>query len=329
MNIRQSIFPAFFIITMVSCFKEDEPVMPYQGVITTIYDSVQTYQSYFDFETGKVIAKNALTDWQLGFECGEEGWRIITNSGADWFIHNTQQTDPALPNNMPRMLDGMYDIQGLWPDSTTVGKWSYFTGTRQYTNHVYSLGRLINGSFREIKKIVFREVTDSSYRFEYFEGNLSDTITIRKDHAHNFVYFSFTQGNQVQPEPERSAYDIVFTSYYDLATLFQQTIPYKVGGVLLNVWETESAADSSSTYADISIASLSRLNFSGQRDIPGYRWKSVTVDITGGGSATYEVRTNFNYIFKTAQGNYYKLRFLSYTLDGSSGFPRFEFQQLQ
>jgi len=133
----------------------------------------------------------------------------------------------------------------------------------------------------------------------------------------------------VYPEPDKAEYDLLFTSYYDRPTLFGQTIPYNVAGVLLNTWNTTGAIDSIRSFGEISMETIATLNFSQKRDIPGYNWKDVVVDITGGGSATYNVKTKYNYVIRTAQGNYFKLRFLSYTLDGRSGFPRFEFTSLQ
>jgi hypothetical protein len=318
------------MLLMQACFTEDEPVKPFPGRITTIQDSVQTFQTWFDLESGQTVAVNPVNVWQLGFECGTDGWHIICNSGAHWFLYNTGETGMNLSFHFPEALQGLYDVQSLWPQGTAAGDWSIAEGmTRRYTGNVYLLGRLINGTFQQIKKVVFDEVTDSSYRFIYQDAVQSDSVTIRKKSGFNFVYYSFQANNQVQPEPGRDDYDLVFTAYYDLATLFGQTIPYHVGGALLNVWNTQVAVDSITNYKDITLDRIVGMDLTGERDIPGYRWKNVTVDITGGGSATYEVKTGYNYVVKTAQGNYFKLRFLSYTLDGRSGFPRFEFSRLE
>jgi hypothetical protein len=172
-------------------------------------------------------------------------------------------------------------------------------------------------------------LSDTTYRFAFVEASVRDTVIIYKKDEVNFSYYSFKEHKQVEPEPEKTGYDLLFTSYYDLATLFGQTIPYQVGGTLLNIWQTSVAADTIHNYSDITYETISQLHFSRQRDIPGYRWKNVVVDITGGGSATYVVKTQYNYVIHTAQGNYFKMRFLSYTLDGRSGFPRFEFSRLE
>jgi len=314
----------------VSCFKEDSPVNPYPGNVTTIPDSVQVYQSYFDLETGQIAGTHRSDNWEIGFECGEEGWHVVVNSGASWFVYNTLQTDIDTDTQMPDGTDHLYDVQSAYPDSTAIGDWvNPGPITNTYSHHVYLLAHYLDGSFSDIRRIVFLEVNDSLYRFCYNEslGVTPDTVTIQKADTANFVYYSFRDKRQVNLEPDKNDYDLVFTSYYDLATKFGLTIPYPVGGAFINTWQTQAYLDSVTGYGLFSYADLDVDKLASQRDIPGYRWKDVSVDISGG-SATYSVKTYYTYIFETAQSNFFKLRFLSYTLDGRSGYPRFEYRQL-
>jgi hypothetical protein len=333
LNMKQfsSIVFVILIIT-VSCFKEDERVTPYPNKVTTISDSVQVYQSYFDFESGRVVKSERCDAWQLGFECSTGGWHITVNSGANWFIYNTGQTALDVVQNMPGSLDHLFDIQHAFPDSTAVSDWVIqVQNSNVYSRNVYLLGKYLNGNFTNIKQLVFLEVNDTSYRFFYKEkeSGITDSVSMMKTDSACFVYYSFYHRNQVNLEPDKSSYDLVFGPYYDMATLFGMTIPYQVGGVFQNTWQTEAVLDSTNSYAEIGVATLPNYNFVRKRDIPGYRWKGVTVDITGGGIATYAVKTHYNYVIHTAQDNYFKLRFLSYTLNGKSGFPQFEFRKLE
>ena len=298
-----------------ACFEKDRRVEPYPGIVYTINDSIQLYQSYFDLESGETIKSYRADEWQLGFECGMNGWHIIVNSGAYWFIYTK----------------GLYDIPSAFPDSTAVGNWVNTMETGySYTNHVYLLGRLVTNGFDEIRQIKFLSLTDSTYTFFYKEnsGEYSDTVTIQKNDSVNFVYYSFPHRKQENLEPAKSSYDIVFGPYYDLATEFGVTIPYHVAGAMLNSWDTKSYLDSIHDYSAISFETMDLQSFGSQRDIPGYRWKSVSVDVSGSGTATYTVKPYYVYLFQTSQTNFFKLRFLSYTLDGKSGFPRFEYRAL-
>jgi len=76
-------------LLFLACFEPDDRVLPYPGEITTIPDSVQSFQSWFDFESGNIMAKNRSDAWELAFETDPQGWRIMVNSGAGWFIYNT------------------------------------------------------------------------------------------------------------------------------------------------------------------------------------------------------------------------------------------------
>lgn len=309
------------ICLLASCFDPDERVLPYPGDIITVTDSVQIYQTWFDLEKGISVKVNRADEWTLAFESSEDGWRIITNSGADWFIYNTQSAEFPADMFMPQGLEGLYDNQRLWPDSTAAGNWTV-------SKRTYILSRFVNGTFSEQKQVKFIYFDNESYEFIILHDDNTDTVEILKDQSRNFSYYSAESNAQVYPEPDKENYDLLFTSYYDKPTLFGQTIPYKVGGVLLNTRNTAAVLDTLLPYEAIGADIISSLNFSSRRDIPGYDWKNVVVDISGGGSASYSVKPAFNYIIRTAEGNYYKLRFLSYTLDGRSGFPRFEYSQL-
>jgi hypothetical protein len=319
------------LVILTTCFENDKRVAPYPGEVVTIGDNIEKYESYFDFETGKVIKKHPSDAWQLGFECGISGWHILVNSGAQWLIYNTEQHQIGSITTPSLTADWKYDIQSDYPDSTAVGNWVVKDGSfNNYTNNVYLLGKYSGSGYVDIFQLVFLEVNDSLYRFYYKEtgnGN-SDTITITKADSVNFVYYSFVDKQQIQLEPDKSSYDIMFGPYYDLATEFGVTIPYLVRGVLINVYKTTAVLDSTYTYYQIDFASLGYMNFLNQRDIIGYRWKEVNVNVAGG-NAAYSIKSNYTYIIHSAQGNYFKMHFLSYELSGSSGYPQFEYLQLK
>jgi hypothetical protein len=73
---------------------------------------------------------------------------------------------------------------------------------------------------------------------------------------------------------------------------------------------------------------LDEYTFSDQKDAIGYRWKEINVD-PGSGIAVYKVKPQYNYIIHTSLDRYYKLRFLSFRIDGVSGYPRFEYKELK
>lgn len=315
-----------------ACFEEDTRVSPYPGKVTTISDSIQNYLSYFNLAEGRTVKTVRNDLWQLGFECGDSGFRISTNSGANWFIFNTGNSSFDDPAGMPDDREGLFDKPWRFPDSTAVGNWGNWEGSRYISDKkVYLLGQFKGDTYARLFKIIFLHADETGYSFACKEPatGFADTVQISKNSDFNFVYYSFEMKSTLEIEPPAGHYDLVFGPYYDLATLFGATIPYPVGGAYLNLNHTSAALDSVNGFHAIGADRLNTYTFQTQRDIPGYRWKGVTVDIAGGGIATYAVRTGYTYIFKTTDNGYFKLRFLSYTLNGRSGFPQFEFEKLE
>lgn len=322
-------FLVILALLTVSCFEEDEQVPPYPGEVITVYDNIEFYQSYFDFETGEIVSSHASDLWQLGFESCDTGWHILVNSGANWFIWNSGQTDINASLDYPENELWAYDNQSAYPDSTAVGNWlEFMDDEKTYFNHVYVLGKYSSGIYSELKRLQFLEVDSTMYRFIVGEDADIDTIVIQKSDSSNFVYYSFDPGMQINLEPGKSIYDIIFGPYYDLATQFNLTIPYLVRGVLLNSNITTAILDSIYTYDEIDFEKLEEYDFSSQRDIIGYQWKEVSVN-TSTGLADYIIKPNYTYIIRTADNNYFKMRFLSFSFEGSSGFPRFEYKELK
>jgi hypothetical protein len=319
------------IVLFVSCFEEDERVPPYPGIVSTIKWNIEDTASYFDLESNTIVKSDPSGLWQLGFECGPEGWHIIVNSGASWLLYNTKQTDLLSVYSFPSGFNGLYDVQSAYPDSTAAGSWLTDPSDGiSSKKEVYLLGKINGINYSEVKKIIFLNVDDSSYQFFYSEEKtgVADTITISKTDTANFVYYSFNKRQQLNAEPHKSSYDLVFCPYYDLAALLGQTIPYLVRGVLLNTWETTAVIDSFDRYNNITAETLVNYEPLPKRDAIGYRWKDVIVD-QGSVSAVYTVKLNYTYLIHTSEGNIYKLRFLSYMLGDKSGYPQFEYQFLR
>ncbi len=320
-----------FPLLLVSCFEKDEAVNPYSGEVVTIENNITLYQSYFDFESGEVKAVHSIHEWQLGFESGDEGWHILVNSGDGWFIWNTRQGNIEIPDPGSEPANWNYDIQSSYPDSTAIGDWTFFQDNiRMYTNDVYILGNLSANSYTQRKRIQFFHVDNVSYQFCFIdeETEQHDTVTIFKNDSAAFTYYNLIQHEQLNLEPGSTGYDIVFCPYYDLATLFGATIPYLVRGIFLNTQGVLAVLDSVNTYQEIDYELLGEYEFSHQRDMIGYKWKDVSVNVSEG-RADYSINRKYNYIIRTTEGNYYKLRFLSFSLNGEPGYPQFEYNILR
>ncbi len=316
---------------LVSCFEEDTPVLPWPGEVITITEDIEYYFSHFDLETGKVIASYPTESWQIGFECSKEGWHVQINSGDGWFLWNSLDTDIETNAKPPEKVLWAFDKQSAYPDSTAVGNWVIPSDEdNAYTSHVYFLGNYISGVYYDVKRLQFIFVDNTHYQFVIRDedSGKTDSVTIMKSDTSNFVYFDIHSQQQQNKEPHNESFDIIFGPYYDLATQLGVTIPYQVRGVFLNALETSAVLDSTNSYDQISYEMLSEYVFSNQKDVIGYRWKDITID-PNTGTAAYKVKQNYNYIIHTSSGKYYKLRFLSFSIDGVSGYPQFEYKELK
>jgi hypothetical protein len=328
---RIIIFLIGISILFSSCFEKDKAVLPYSGEIFSIPSDIELFASYFDLETGKVVKVNPADSWQLGFECGKSGWHIIVNSGAHWLLKNSHQSEIQSLVDSSAGQGWSYDIESVFPDSTAVGDWTVSQGNELISKkEVYFLGKSSGSKYTSVKQLIFLSVDDSIYTFYYqnADKNISDTVTIRKSDTTNYVYYSFSEKQQVNLEPNKSGYDLVFGPYYDVVTEFSVTGPYLVRGVLINQAGTAVVLDSLNSYASIDSSRVNNYQFSTRRDLIGYNWKEVNVDVVSS-SAKYFIKPNYTYIIHTGENNYFKFHFLTYESGGMSGVPQFEYKQIE
>jgi hypothetical protein len=188
------------------------------------------------------------------------------------------------------------------------------------------------GNLRGLRKIVFQEVTDSSYTFRYagLDGSNENTFTVIKDPAVNLMCFSFDEGGkQLSLEPPKFDWDLIFTQYTTLLYTDEgDPYPYLLTGVLNNPAGILVAQDTLYDFTAIDLEIASSMVYSTALDEIGYDWKDVVGDVSSG-NVSYVIIQGRNYVIRDNQGFYYKLRFISfYNNSGEKGYPTFEYQRL-
>jgi hypothetical protein len=328
------------IILLTSCFKEDEKVTPHDpGNVETDTIGLASdyrYQVYYDLSSGEVISTNLKKEWDLGFDCSENGWKIILNSSNFMIAGMTGLTDFTIPLDTAG-LDWKFDASSGNPDSLAIGIWVDFLSpdsVKSYTNEVYVIDRGYDelGNLRGLRKIVFQELGDSTYTFRYanLDGSNENTFTVTKDPSVNFICFSFDEGGkQLNLEPPKSDWDLLFTQYTTLLfTNEGDPHPYLLTGVLSNPTGVVVAQDTLYDFGSIDLDVAKSLLYTTELDEIGYDWKDAIVDVSTG-SVTYVIVEGQNYVVLDKEGFYYKLRFISfYNNSGEKGYPTFEFQRL-
>ncbi|MEZ5198104.1 MAG: HmuY family protein [Bacteroidales bacterium] len=337
-KLQSTIFFVISILLFSSCFKEDDKVEPYDrgDVIVKTVEMTQyyTYQTYFDLEEGKEVAVNNKNEWDLGFECSEEGSHILLNTSAFMVAANTGLKDfEIVPDTSG--LKWRFDQSDGNLDSTAIGNWfSIDMNDTIYTHDVYLIDRGYTdlGVLRGIKKVQFENLSNGNYTFRYAnpDGTDEHSFVIEKDPSSSFTNFSFSDGGkQLSLEPPFDTWDIVFTQYTTLLYTDEgDPYPYLVTGVLSNRVDVEVARDTVTPFSDMALDIVNDLEFSPILDQVGYDWKVLEGDVNSG-NVSYNIVPGLSYIVKNRNGFYFKLRFTGfYNTEGQKGYPTIEFKLL-
>lgn len=307
-------------ILLTSCLKDEIPVsQPDPGnVLVNAFEMGTDYHmvAYYDFETNTFVKEHLKTDWDLGFETGENGWHIVLNSA------NAMAAGVAPSPVFTSISDTVgivwkNDVSSGNLDSTAIGDWQNFGGV-----YCINRGYSYNGTHLGFRKFEVQSVDPNFYTIHYAELDGSNETTIqvpKNDTAFNFTFFSFETNTTASIEPEKENWDIVFRQY---THIFDGHTPYLVTGVLSNLYNVEVAEVFNKAFEDVEFDAIAEAQFSTNIDVIGYDWKSFT-------GTDYITNPEQVYIIKTTEGLYYKLRFTDFYNDqGEKGTPKFETQAL-
>jgi hypothetical protein len=316
------------------CWPDDDPIpaQPVEVIPYTFY----THQVYFNLQHDSVVSYNLLSDWDLGFDCSPNGYRIILNTGKGLAALKTNNTNIKTEVGIVDASLWQFDASSGNADSLAIAGWVDTAQTPfTYTNQVFLLGISDGVSYSAVKKMQFIGVDASSFTMVVADlDNLKiDTILVNKDNRLNFVKASVIGPFEVKPiEPEKTNWDLVFTQYATI--LFDDDgtpVPYLVRGVLINPYKTLVAkldlADKYDYYR-LDTSQFQELSFQNYADVIGYDWKDVLID-ENANSAVYTANPKRVYLVKTQHNELYKLRFLSfYNSQGLPGYIGYEMQKI-
>ncbi len=318
-------------LILTGCFEEDSRVLPWPGEVTTIDHDITWWQSYFDLESNRVISVNSIDEWDMAFGCSPDSRHLRINSGKGLFVYRSELADVGTDYTISGNERWKYDKSDGNPDSSAFGIWC---DTLLYPHlsqgEVFIISIMDENGYSLYAQVQLLSVDSAGYVMKYRKPGEQDIrqVGIIKSDSVNFVFYDFESGAQKHLEPALSSYDIIFTPYYDLVyDIVEIPLPYLVRGVFLNRCNVSAALETEKTYDEITWFQVDPESFSCRQDFIGWDWKDVAIDFAGG-TANYNVRTDRTYLIKSFEGNYYKLRFLSYYLDGIYGFPSFEYKLL-
>jgi hypothetical protein len=170
-----------------------------------------------------------------------------------------------------------------------------------------------------ISKIVYD--TQWVFTISNINGTDSNTVTINKSNFNNklFAYYNVFSKQVIDREPALNTWDLLFTKYKTLVTLYGQTLMYPVMGVL-NHPMMQSAKIMTPEADTLKIGGANdSLFFNSKIANIGWDWKVITTT-----PGAWPVKDSLAYFTKKANdGNYARLVFTGYFSDPTTQFIKF------
>lgn len=358
---KKLLFLSIALLSLAACSSDDDTPVEIPTVGATLQPTVggpnQPNQVYLDLSSKESKVVNRST-WDFGFSTGSE-FRVILNGSLKMAAKKLETSDITLTQTIDANVSvgaGESPASNGYVDNPTgvlagagagIGTAIAEISATDADNKVYlvnlgfavstakpAVGSVsVDGDARGWKKVrILRN--GNGYKIQYADLTSATFTekTISKDAAFNFSFFSLASGNTVSVEPEKTKWDLNFTTFTNyLPGATEVTYGYSdfiVSNAKGGTQVYQVLVSAGGSYADFTKAKVVEANFTAsvtdQRAI-GSNWRS------GGGPTTLpSIRTDRFYVVKDAAGNYYKVKFLAMTNDaGERGNPTLEYAILQ
>lgn len=338
------------LVFLAACGKDDDGnvvIPPSEGETVTLNGGTGANAenaAYVDMSAGEAVTVKR-SSWDLGFYCGSD-FRVILN--------NTTSAGAKMTTATSLSAIGAADTIGLTlainqaaPGPDQYAFFDPIDGSLTNTvipaisataaeNKVVIINRGTGGGIAPqpwIKALITRN--GSGYTVQY--GGIQQTsnfttVQVSKDGDYHFRYISFDGGTIVNVQPKKNEWDFTWGySVYQILGVgpynFSDLIAINnLSGVTAATKIYASAAVRNEAYTKFNRDSVntSLAAFSGDRWAIGSSWRVTPAP----GSTNAGVRTDRFYVVKDVQGNYYKLKFISFAAEdgGERGKPVFEYQ---
>lgn len=291
---------------------------------------------FIDLSANRATAVNR-NNWDLGFYCGGDDFRVILNSSSAMMAKQLAKTDITQVSTADTVgLSTLVAFSLYSPTAAQLPFIDYPNGDLTRTaiaavsedpaqNKVYIVNRgTAPGNpapARGWKKIrVLRE--GNGYKIQY--ADLSSTtfqeMVIPKEDAYHFTFLSFESG-RLKVDPEKKKWDLAWTYFSNVSNFGAGEVPYLFQDIVLlnrgvQAVRVMSSVKSFDAFGEVDLAGLT---FSSSQTAIGADWRSG-----GGPGSAPAVRTDRYYIVKDPGNNYYKVRFTALTQNGERGYPAYE-----
>lgn len=349
---------SFALLTLASCSKDDETITESESISAgavkqpTVGGPNQPNQVFLDLSTETSTAINRAS-WDFGFSSGTD-FRVTINGAVKMAVKQLATTDMSITQTADTNVAvgaGTNPSSNGYCDNPTgvlagagsgIGTAIAEVSATDADNKVYlvnlgfeistttpTVGSVsIDGNARGWKKVRFLR-NGNGYKIQY--ANLDSTTytekTIAKDADFNFTFFSMTSGTTVAVEPQKTKWDLCFTTFTNYVN-FGTEVTYGYSDFITSNMKggtkVYQVLTSEFTYDAFVKANIVEANFTTSatdQRIIGSNWRNG-----GGPTSLPSVKTDRFYVVKDVVGNYYKVKFLAMTNDaGVRGNPTIQY----
>lgn len=313
----------------------------------------QPNQVYVDLSSGGLITVPRVS-WDLGFYSGDK-FRVVLNGSLKMTakalnttnIDEVAQEDSSMLFGQGEGAANVVDHPSGDLTKTVIAEVS----DNADDNKVYliNLGNgpasvppavgtdgSAGGAQRGWKKIrVLKSGNDYVVQFADIAATTHQQITITKDSAFNYSFFSFTTGATGQVEPQKNQWDLNFTTFTNFVDNAGTEVPYYYPDfIVTNVKggaRSYQVLTEEFSYDAFTKANVVEANFTDDQRNIGSNWRSTSIMGPNGFPVSqFVLKTDRFFVVKDPAGNLYKLKMTGGANEaGERGFPQFEYKLLQ
>lgn len=290
---------------------------------------------YYSFTNGSV-ATSPRDNWDLAFASERMDVSILANNGAGVEVYTYPNGDISSWNDID--TTGMYMWTPMYNSIESMNDGALLRnidlnndfdqgwGIYNMITHVIDGDSLfviktVSGDYKKLWIVGANpNLGFNTWEFKYadLDGGSEETITINADDyaGYNYIHFSMSNNVVVEKEPVSTAWNLLFTRYFDY------TIPYYVTGVQIN--STYVSVQQVDGVDQMTYENYTEANFAPNLCEIGSDWKTFDM-----GSFTYVVEPQRVYFTKVlnetaTDSTYWKLYFTAFggSTDGKYSFTQ-------
>ena len=312
----------------------------------------QENQVYVDLSSGMMTTVPRVS-WDLGFYAGSE-FRVALNSSVKMSVKELETTnidEVQVEDTSMFIMTGSGSVDQIdTPEGLISGTAIKAISDNNDNNKVYLLNLGSNpstsapaigsegsgsGTHRGWKKVrILKSGNDYKIQYADLASTTRQEVTITKDAAYNFTFFSFTTNNTVKVEPQKNQWDINFTTFTNIVNMGTIAPYHYADYVLTNLKgnaKSYQVLTSEFTFDTFTAANVVASKFSEDQRNIGSNWRGTSVTGSDGNpTSQFVLKTDRFYVIKDASGNVYKLKFTGGNNDaGERGYPKFQYVLVQ